>query len=238
MTNPNLSLSKHKLSTKFRYNIPNAVLFSFRLVVSIILLIGFYLFAMVHGKNVFIRVYTYLSQWAIFNTIIYFILNLVLFVDKKPTTRLSTYFSITLCLNLMVFILFFVILFPRLPPAFYQRADAVEFLSWLPFRYYVIYYVHAFPLMFTLLDFCFNKIYLTSKGFSTWLSVQSSYLLVNAFNSLVLGITVYPMLNYKDRLSYILIIVTLGLASVVWYIPVALQKFKLTTKIDTEKRLE
>ena len=184
------------------------------------------------GWSTFNAIFSYLTQWGNLVNHTYFLLNTIMFVDKKPTKRFSIFFNLVLAMNITVSLLFYGVLYPHLPADFFDEFNDVEFSPFLKASTYLMYYTHTIPVIASLIDFYFNRIELDGKGFKAWLGVMICYLTVNAVNALVFKNIIYHIITYTDIMSYVIIAGAIVFAFFTWKIPLYLQRYKLKTKAN------
>ena len=202
-----------------RWKVSNAVLVFFR-VLSVLLMIGTLTMSFTFGqKRVSEHFYLYLTQWGIIMTLLYFLVSLFMFVDKENTTRLSTFFHVVFTLELFITIAFWCLILPT-----DKNYDPKE-LS-LGMYYLLNSLCHGLPMLCLLVEFFANRIHLTGKNIQALFGLIFAYLVVNFVGTVLMDFSIYSIITYTDVLSYMVLIMSFGLAFVFWVVTLKLQNLK------------
>ena len=202
-----------------RYKTSNKVIVFFR-VLCLLLLLGTVIAPfIVQGVHELKIAFFHLTQWGLVLTIVYFALNLVLFVDKKNTERLGTFFHITFTLELFITIAFWAVILPTDKNYDPSKMSLTT--------YYVLNsLLHGVPIICLIIDFFLNRIYISGQNIQALFGLLFVYLIVNVFGTLILDYSIYTIITYTDVTTYLIFIITVGLLFVFWVVILKLQKLK------------
>ncbi|CAD8175981.1 unnamed protein product [Paramecium pentaurelia] len=152
--------------------------------------------------------FLYLTLWGGYTTYFYFGLVSIenvsfykfnkQFFDQSLWKLCHILFIVAFCFELPIMVIYWSYIFPQ--------ENGLTINSWL-----INIDVHSISCILIFVDFILNDIQFQLKQSIVLIVIAIIYLIVNMFYVLVTGIQIYPGINWRNGISYIISVITLGI---------------------------
>ena len=161
----------------------------------------------------------FLTEWNHFLSLLLYVLLVIFKFDQNKTEKLSGLFHLVFSAQLNCNVFYW---------CFIHKEAMLRINN--DYLCFLMYIKHVSPVVFILIDFCFNNILLSKKSRKFILPYSIIYTFFNYYITVIVGMRVYDKINYENYKSFVLVFMNFTATFGCAYIALKLQEVKYGLK--------